>query len=72
MNRNDANFFRPMWRRVAVVVFLSLWLGYEVLISKEQMWILIVGGVLAYSVWSFFISFDRDANKSGDDGTPKP
>lgn len=70
MHKNDTNFFRPLWRRVAVVVFLAAWLAWEVFFTREQMWMMIVGAVLAYSVWSFFISFDRNAGKDSPGGDP--
>lgn len=70
MHKNDTNFFRPLWRRVAVVVFLAAWLAWEVFFTREQMWMMIVGAVLAYSIWSFFITFDRTAGKDGPGGDP--
>ena len=65
MKEHEKDFFRPMWRRVAITVFLVGWLGFELLYSHDQMWALIVGCALAYAVWSFFISFDR---RDGDKG----
>ena len=70
MQQNDTNFFRPMWRRVAVVVFLTGWLAWEAFYTREQMWMLIVGAVLAYAIWSFFITFDRPSKSGGDDSKP--
>jgi len=59
MKEQDKDFFRPMWRRVAITAFLVAWLGFELLYSRDQMWALIVVCALGYAVWSFFVTFDR-------------
>jgi hypothetical protein len=56
-NKSDQEFFRPLWRRVAVVAALAVWLGFEAIFVRETMWIVIIGGTLAYAVWTFFISW---------------
>lgn len=56
-NQADLDFFRPLWRRVTVVVALAIWLAVETFYVGQQMWILIVGGTLAYAVWSFFLNW---------------
>lgn len=58
MKETELNWFRPLWRRVAVVVICLVWLGFEVW-HGEQLWMLIAGGLTAYAVWNFFITFDR-------------
>lgn len=61
-------FFRPLWRRIAVVV---LCLGWAVLefISGTPFWGILFGGIGLYCVWGFFFAFNPDAprNDSGDD-----
>ena len=60
-NKADREFFRPLWRRIAVVAALALWLGYEAMFIGEQLWIMIVGAALAYAVWNFFLNWkDED------------
>ena len=60
-NKADREFFRPMWRRIAVVALLAAWLGYEAMFVGEQLWIMIVGATLAYAVWTFFLNWkDED------------
>lgn len=57
---NDLKWFKPMWRRVAVAVFLILWLGWELLYTKDMFWALLVGAALAYVAYNFFYAFPRE------------
>ncbi|MBB5751400.1 DUF3329 domain-containing protein [Prosthecomicrobium pneumaticum] len=52
-------FFRPLWRRIALVVLLAVWAAYEVLVSRETLWILITLAALGYAVWTFLITFPK-------------
>ena len=60
LKQNDINWFRPLWRRVAVAVFLALWLGFELIWSKDQFWALLVGAALAYTLYNFFYAFPKE------------
>lgn len=60
LKQNDLNWFRPLWRRVAIVVFLTAWLAWEVIWTKETMWMVLVGAALAYSIYNFFVAFPKD------------
>ena len=60
LKQNDLNWFRPLWRRVAVVVFLTAWLAWELLWSKDTFWALLVGAALAYSLYNFFYAFPKE------------
>ena len=55
----DHPFFRPLWRRVAVIVFCLAWVGWE-LYNQSYTWALIVGGMAAYGVYVFFIAWNKD------------
>ena len=57
------DWFRPLWRRVAVTVFLVAWLGWETFFNHDQFWMAIVGAALLYAVWSLFITFDKRGGK---------
>lgn len=70
MKPNELNWFRPLWKRAAVVVFLSVWLAWEVFGTQDQFWSFMVGVVLAYAVYNFFITFPKDGAKSDDGSTP--
>lgn len=64
LKENDLNWFRPLWRRVAVVVFLTAWLIWEVVWTKETLWMVLVGAALAYSLWNFFYAFPKEEPKN--------
>jgi hypothetical protein len=60
LKSNDVNWFRPLWRRVAVTVALALWCAWEWLWNKDQMWGMLVGAALAYALYSLFYAFPKD------------
>ena len=59
MRENERDFFRPLWRRVAVTGFCAAWAIWE-FSSNETTWAMIMGAVTAYCIWNFFINFDDD------------
>lgn len=63
MSGRDTDWFRPLWRRLAVVGFVLAWLLWEVLVSHDETWMMIVAALLAYAVWIFFIRYDADKGK---------
>jgi hypothetical protein len=54
---NDLKWFRPLWRRVGLAILLAIWLGWELLFTRDMFWALLVGAALAYVGWNFFYSF---------------
>lgn len=50
-------FFRPLWRRIAVVVVCLAWSGVE-WIFGEPFWGTLTLAIGAYALWAFFITFD--------------
>ena len=50
-------FFRPLWRRVAVVAVCLGWAGFE-LATGSPLWAVIFGGLGLYAAWGFFFAFD--------------
>jgi len=72
LKENDVNWFRPLWRRVAVAVFLTAWLGWEVFYSGDQFWALLVGLALAYVAWNFFYKFPKEENSDEQIPPPRP
>ncbi|WIY54006.1 hypothetical protein O9Z70_05615 [Devosia sp. YIM 151766] len=71
LKQNDLNWFRPLWRRVAVVLFLAAWLVWEVLFTGEQLWMILVGAALAYALYNFFYAFPKE-NSDGQIPPPRP
>lgn len=64
------DWFKPLWRRVVLVALIAGWTGWEWLWNKDTFWGVMTLGLLAYSVWTFFISFDKNVSKN-DDAQPK-
>jgi hypothetical protein len=67
LKQSELDWFRPLWRRVAVTAFVAAWFIWETFWNQDQMWMMITGAALAYAVWSFFIRFDQRGGKSDDD-----
>lgn len=53
MKDHEHPFFRPLWRRIAVVALCAGWSIFEYT-SGQQMWGMIAAGFTAYAVWQFF------------------
>ncbi len=71
MKASELNWFRPLWKRLAVVIFLSVWLVWELFFTQDQFWTVMVGIVLAYSVYNFFYAFPKEEPKA-EETTPAP
>ncbi len=54
------SFYKPLWRRVAIVAFVAGWLVFEVTVSREPLWIAGAGALLAYAVWVFLINWPKE------------
>jgi len=59
LNDRDTKFFRPLWRRIAVVV-LCLALAIWEWSNGNTLWVAITLAITAYSIWVLFIDFDQD------------
>ncbi len=68
-NEQKHPFYKPLWRRVAVVVAVALWLAFELYQGSSGLWIAIAGGMLAYAVYTFFITWPGE--QAGDDEGPR-
>jgi len=60
-------FYKPLWVRVAMVVSIALWLGFEIWQANSGLWMAIAAGMLGYAVYTFFITWPKDA-PGGDAG----
>jgi hypothetical protein len=60
-------FYRPLWRRVAITAVVALWLAFEIYQGASGLWVAIAAGMLVYAVYTFFITWPKDA-PTGDAG----
>ena len=51
-------FYRPLWRRVAIMVFVALWLAFEIY-QQSGLWIGIAAAMFCYALWTFFLSWPK-------------
>ncbi len=56
MGDRDREFFKPLWRRIAVLVVLLAWLAWE-WSNGDSYWGVIVAGAIVYFVWAYLITF---------------
>jgi hypothetical protein len=56
MKDADHPFFRPLWRRIAVVAACVVWAGLEYY-GGSQNWALIALGFAAYGAWQFLYAY---------------
>jgi hypothetical protein len=56
----DHPFYKPLWRRVMIVVVTAVWAGVEAFVLHDGFWTVLAGGFLAYSVWAFLITFPKE------------
>ena len=65
-------FFKPLWRRVAVVVACLGWAFFELQLDNPG-WAILFGAIGGIAAWGFFISFNPPQdNESGNNGTKRP
>ncbi|MEW9806262.1 DUF3329 domain-containing protein [Mesorhizobium sp. ZMM04-5] len=56
MKDHEHPFFRPLWRRVAVVAVCAAWSIFE-FATGASMWGTIALAFTAYAVWQFFFLY---------------
>ena len=55
----DHPFFKPLWRRVAIVALVAAWLAVEVFYVRDSLWIMVAAGMLAYAIWTFLLKWPK-------------
>jgi len=70
LKANEVSWFRPLWRRVAVIVFLAIWCAWELLWTQDQFWAFLVGAALIYSLYNFFYAFPKEEPDNGNQSQP--
>lgn len=56
---SDSNhpFFRPLWRRIAIVAVVLAWSVVE-WVNGQTMWGVMTLLIAVYGVWVFFVKYD--------------
>jgi hypothetical protein len=60
-------WFEPIYRRVIVIAIIALWSAWEWFFNHDQFWGYATLAMLAYGIWVFFITFDRELAKQKND-----
>ncbi|SHM25392.1 hypothetical protein [Roseibium suaedae] len=60
-------FFRPLWRRVALVAVCAGWAGFEAYMGNGT-WAMIVAGISAYAAWAYLIDWKEPDQESKSGG----
>ena len=61
-------FYKPLWRRIAIVAVIVLWLGFELYQESGGLWVGLAAAMLAYAIYTFFLTWPREQSK--DDAGP--
>lgn len=64
MRDTDHPFFRPLWRRVAIVVVCTAWSVLE-FATGSPMWGTLAGGMAAYGAWLYLVNYKPPADPEG-------
>ena len=59
-DENKHPFYKPLWRRIVIVLTIMAWLGFELYQRNSGMWMAIAAATLAYAVYTFFIAWPKD------------
>jgi len=62
-----STWFRPLWVRILVTLFVAAWTAWEWLWNKDQFWGILTLGMLGWAIYTFFINFDKAGG-----GKPEP
>jgi hypothetical protein len=60
MSEQDHPFYRPLWRRIAIVAVTALWAAFELYTQSNGLFMALSCGAFAYSVWTFLITYPRE------------
>jgi len=64
-------FYRPLWRRVAIVAFTAGWALIEYR-NQAPVWALLFAVVSAWCAWFFFVVYEDKNPKDGQDQRSGP
>ncbi|WP_237153297.1 DUF3329 domain-containing protein [Oryzibacter oryziterrae] len=63
----DHPFYRPLWRRVVLVVALGVWTAIETFVFRDSTWMIITGALFVYAALLFLVRWPHGSEKA--DGT---
>ena len=58
-NVRDEPFYRPLWRRIAIIAVTGGWAVVEYFYSGDPLWTSLSVGIFAYSLWTFLITYPK-------------
>lgn len=61
-SNQDHPFFRPLWRRIAIVAVTALWSAVE-WYNGEALWAMLTLGICAYAVWTFLVTYPKQVEE---------
>lgn len=64
MRQGDHPFFRPVWRRAAVIAVCLVWSAVEWW-NGETFWGLLTLAIAGWGVWVFFLNYQPPADEIG-------
>ena len=53
-------FFEPLWRRIAVVAVVVLWLAFELFVTQQPLWMAVAAAITLYAVYTFLITWPKE------------
>ena len=66
-------FYKPLWRRVVIVLVIAVWFGFELYMGGGGLWLALAAGSLGYAVYTFFLTWPKDEGPKDEgpkDGPP--
>jgi hypothetical protein len=54
---HDHPFYRPKWRRVALVATTASWAAFEILYTGSGFWTVLASAVFVYCFWVFILNW---------------
>ena len=70
MKDHEHPFFRPLWRRIAVVALCVAWSIFE-FSTGASMWGTIAAAFAAYAIWQFFYLYKPADPAAPEGGAPE-
>ncbi|GGF43191.1 hypothetical protein GCM10011321_37210 [Youhaiella tibetensis] len=64
-------WFAPLYRRVILVAAIACWTLWEWFYNHDQFWGVLSLVMLAYGIWTFFITFDKTLEEVRKNAKPK-